>query len=709
MWRKKKFSQSVVVLGAGFAGIECAKVLEKRLRRHADMHVALVDKENHTVFQPLLPEVAAASIAAHHIINPVRMHVPRVDFDCAEVDRIDFDEQKVYFKAPEGMELMPMPYTHLVFAIGTVPNMGIIPGMAAHGLPMKTVGDAHHLRNHALSRLEEAANIDDAALRRELLTFVTVGAGFSGVETCAELHDMLRSALRYYPELKGEKIHSVLVSSTDRVLPALSPSLSDYAAKRMRKNGIEVLLAKRTASVTARACFLNDKSEIATRTVISTVGDSPAPMVLQTPLEKERGRLAVDEFMRCKGRDNLWAMGDCAWVINAEDDGPCPPTAQFAARQGAQCAENIVRAIEGKPLQRFKFKQIGYLASLGHLSAVVEIGFIRLTGFVAWWVWRTIYLSKLPGWYRRLKVTIDWTVDLFFPRDIVQIAAARTDRVGRQHFEPGQVIVNQGDAGDTFFSVVAGEVEVTKTTSDGEKLVAQLGPGSYFGEEALLSGKPRNATVRAKTSVDLLCLGQSDFKALADNIAVLGKTFKAVRKPLTEIEAAHDEDVRAALKKQKVHSRMHDKLVTLNASDTLETMCRTFQQHGFALFPVLDDKRRLVGMLGRDELHHALNTGVDPKVATVGEIAGPEIVTALPDDDLCTTMDRFHQHEVERMAVVAPDQPTKLLGLISITDVLQARIEIELVLRNPDTAATLKLPHDVLDELHAQRKNGTSP
>ncbi len=701
MWRKKKFSQSIVVLGAGFAGIECAKVLEKKLRGRADVHVALVDKENHSVFQPLLPEVAAASIEAHHIINPVRMHVPRVDFDCAEVERIDFDERKIYFKAPEGMDMQPMPFTHLVLALGTVPNMGVIPGMAAHGLPMKTVGDAHHLRNHALSRLEEAANTDDPALRRELMTFVTVGAGFSGVETCAELHDMLTSALRYYPELAGEKIRSVLVSSTPRVLDVLSPSLSEYAQKRMRKNGIEVLLEKRTASVTARSCFLNDGTEIPTRTVISTVGNSPHPILAQTPLEQARGRLVVDEFMRCKGYAHVWAIGDCAWVINQIDGQPSPPTAQFAVRQGRQCADNIVRALDGKPLVPFAFKQLGYLASLGHLSAVVEIGFIRLTGFIAWWVWRTIYLSKLPGWYRRLKVTIDWTVDLFFPRDIVQVDASRTQRIGRQHYEPGQLIVEEGDAGDTFFSIVSGEVEVVKRTHDGrEQLLAQLGPGAYFGEEALLSGKPRSASVRAKTTCDLLCLGRSDFKALADNIAALGETFKRVRKPLSAVEAAHARDIRAALKKQRVRARMKHDLVTLRASDTLEQMCRTFQEHGFTSFPVLDDDGKLTALLSRDDLHRALNHGLDPKTAKICQIPGPEIVTCLPDDDLCTTMDRFHQHGIERMAVIDPQSPGKLLGLVSINDVLQARIEVELVLRNPDTAATLKLSDELLAQLH---------
>ncbi len=708
MWRKKNFEHSIVVLGAGFAGIECAKRLQKKLGKRSNVHVGLVDKENHSVFQPLLPEVAAASIDVNHIINPVRMHAPKVDFDCAEVDYIHFPSRKIFFKAPEGMEMTPMPFTHLVFAVGLVPNMGVIPGMAAHGMAMKTVGDAYHIRNESIARLEMAANTGDADLRAELLTFVTVGAGFSGVETCAELHDMLVAALKHYPELEGERIHSVLVSSTPRVLPALSEKLSAYAAKRMRKNGIEVLLGKRTNSVTARTCSLNDGSVIHTRFVISTVGNSPHPLVLASAdLHKERGRLAVDAFMRCKGIDNVWAIGDCAWVINALDKKPSPPTAQFATRQGTQCADNVIRAIDGKALVPFSFKQIGHLASLGHFSAVVEIGFIRLTGFVAWWVWRTIYLSKLPGWYRRLKVTLDWTVGLFFPRDICQLHTGRTDRVAREHYRPGQVIIRQGDAGTTFFSVVNGEVEVVKELEErdgqqGERLLARLGPGSYFGEEALLEDKPRHATVRAKTAVDLVCLSRADFRALVDNVDSLADTFRKVRAPLEPVDAARDKKMRESLQRVCVRTRMRPRegLVTLNTSDSLEHMCAAFQQHRVNAFPVLGERGELLGMLDRHDLQQALNDGMDPKQATVADIGRVAMVTCFPDDDIAQTGDRLRQHEVERMCVVDPDNPRHLLGLLTSGDVLQARIELELVAHNPKTSKTISLSEDLLDALN---------
>lgn len=704
MWRTKQFDQSIVVLGAGFAGIECAKHLQKKLGRRAGVHVALVDKENHAVFHPLLPEVAAASIATHHVVNPIRMLARHVDFDCADVDHIDFEAQKVYFKSPEGMELAPMPYTQLVVAMGLVPNMGIIAGMAAHGLAMKTVGDAFYLRNQIITRLEMAANTGDAALRKELMTVVTVGAGFSGVETCAELHDMMLSALKFYPELKGERVRSVLVSSTDRILPALSPALSEKALKILRKRDVEILLKVRTTSVTPRSCFLNNGDEIPCRTVVSTVGNSPHPVVLKTPLEKNRGRLAVDEFMRCKGRDNVWAIGDCAWVINAIDGEPSAPTAQFAVRQGLQCANNIIRAIDGEPLQPFAFKQIGYLASLGHMSAVVEIGFVRLSGFIAWWVWRSIYLMKLPGWYRKFRVCIDWTIDLLFPRDICQLQAARSERVGRQHYEPGQTIVKQGDKGDTFFSIVNGECEVLKTFASGEeKMVARLSAGSYFGEEALLTGAPRSASVRAKTAVDVLCLAETDFADLTDNIKSLATTFKQTRTPLLDVEATDKPMVRTALARIAVRDRMDTAPVTVRSDASIEDLCRTFQQHPCDVFPVVGSGDGLVGMLTRHDLHESLNGGLDPKKATAKDVLGSrELVTALPDDDLCMTTDRFHKHDIDCMPVVDPAKPSQVLGIISMRELLQARIEIELVIQNPETAKTLKLSDQLLDSIHAQ-------
>jgi NADH dehydrogenase len=708
MWRTEKFEHSIVVLGAGFGGIECARRLYKKLRRRPGVHVALVDKNNHSVFQPLLPEVASASIATHHVVNPVRMLARGVDFDCAEVERIDLDARLVHFKTPEGMDSMPMPFTHLVIALGLVPNMGVVPGMAAHGLAMQTVGDAYHLRDHVLGCLELAANTSDAVLRRELLTIVTVGAGFSGVETCAEVHDMLSSALRYFPELRKEKIRSVLVSSTERILPALSPSLSEYALKKLRKRGVEVLLTARTTSVTPRSCFLKDGTVIPTRTVISTVGFSPHPVVLGTALDKDKGRLVVDEHLRCKGRDDVWALGDCAVVVNAHDGKPSPPTAQFAVRQGIQLADNIVRALDGEPLRKFAFRQLGYAASLGHLSAVVEIGFVRLSGFLAWWMWRTIYLMKLPGFYRRLRVIVDWTVSLFFPRDITTISAAKTERVAREHYEPGQAIVREGDQGDSFFTIVSGEVEVVKSNGDGsETLVARLGPGTYFGEEALLTGKRRSATVKARSACDVLVLGRTDFRALADNLKLLGDTFKKVRRPLEKVEAAHADDVRRALARIKVAERMvpATRLVLLQADQTLEAMCRTFQQHGYDTFPVVDAAGKLEGMMGRGDLHRALNAGLDPRQATCGDLSAGEVVVCHPDDDLALTMDRFHQHECDRMLVVDEKDPGKLLGMLTLTHVLQARIEIELVLRHPDTAKTLRLSDEVLESLHAERSS----
>jgi NADH dehydrogenase len=533
MWRRQKFDTSIVILGAGFAGIAAAKRLAKQLRGRPSTHLALVDRENYFVFQPLLPEVASANIATAHVVNPVRQLAPEVDFDCAEVERIDLEAKKIYFRSLEGIEMMPMPFTHLVLALGTAPNLGVIPGMSSHGLPMKTVGDAFHLRNHLVTRLELAANTIDADLRKELLTLVTVGGGFSGVETCAEIHDMMEEARAWYPELAQDRITSVLIASTDRILPALSPSLSEYALTKLRKRGVEVLLQERVTSVTPSSAFLKSGRMIRTRTVICTVGDGPHPIIVRLELPKERGRLVVDEFMRVKGHDNIWAIGDCALVVNAVDGQPSPPTAQFSTRHGEQLADNLMATLENRPLKPFSFKAQGYLASLGHHSAVAEVMGIRLSGFIAWWVWRTIYLFKLPGIQRKVRVAMDWTLDLLFPRDIMQLKTLGTDRLGRQHYEPGQTICTEGDLGDAFFTVISGEVEVVKRQSDGgEACIARLCAGQFFGEEALLTNMPRAATVRACSPVDVLVLGKSDFLQLSEHMPAIRQAFQRSNDPM---------------------------------------------------------------------------------------------------------------------------------------------------------------------------------
>jgi NADH dehydrogenase len=506
----------IVVLGAGFAGMACTRELLRQLGRRNDVHVALVDRENYSVYQPLLPEVVSASIAPHHVVSPIRQHLPDVDFDCAAVERVDMEQKLIHFVQLQGIAHAPRPYTHLVLALGRVPNMAVIPGMAAHAFPVKTVGDALKLRNHVLLQLELAANTHEEATRKELLSFVCVGGGFSGVETCAEMYDMLTSALRWYPELRDHTIRMRLVASTDRILPALSTGLSEYARARLTKRGIDVQLEERVTSITPRGCFLGRAGFVPTRTVVAAIGDSTHPLITGLGLPMQRGGVAVDAELRVPGFENLWGIGDCAFVVNQVDGQPCPPTAQVSIPQGKRCADNLVRALGGREQLPFRYKARGYMASLGHRTAVADVLGLRISGLIAWMMWRAIYLAKLPGVLRKLRVLIDWTIDLFFARDIVQLSTSTSERLGRAHFEPGQDIVRQGEPGDAFYTLARGEVEVLK---DGV-CVARLCEGAFFGEEALLHDRPRSATVRALTAVDVVMVARGDFKAISHHLAV---------------------------------------------------------------------------------------------------------------------------------------------------------------------------------------------
>jgi NADH dehydrogenase len=490
---------------------------------------------------------------------------------------------------------------------------------------------------------------------------------------------MLETARRWYPELARDRIRCTLVASTDRILPALSPSLSEYALNKLRSRGIEVLLGSRVTSVTLRSCFLADGRELPARTCVCTIGDRPHPLLKKLPFELERGKVKVDPCMRVSGQTHVWAIGDCALVINALDGQPSPPTAQFSTRQGAQCADNVVAVLEGREPAPFGHKAQGYLASLGHRSAVAEVFGVRLSGFVAWWVWRTIYLFKLPGLSRKIRVAIDWTLDLIFPRDIVQLQVSRTDRVGRQHHEAGQVILEQGDTADAFFALINGEVEVTRQEAEGPpRLLARLGAGAHFGEEALLSGLPRSATVRALTAVDLLVLGRADFMALSQNLSFMRDT---LQKPRVALAPGADQDaVRRQMAAIRVSQRMVAEPMALRVGQPLGEVVQVFRETRFSGFPVLDADGRLYGVLSRTDVYLAMSENVtfDTPIA---EFVSTTLVTAFPEDDLCTVLDRMQQHAVRRMPVVDPQDPRRLVGLVSSADLFRARIEVEIALK----------------------------
>lgn len=351
----------VVLVGAGFAGVKCAQVLSKRADR---LQIVLFNRDNHMVFQPLLADVAGSSLNPRAVAAPLRQLLPKVEVRTQNVVEIDKARSQVVFDGHDGQP-QRLDYDHLIVACGNQVNLNLLPGMAAHALPLKTIGDAIALRSAVMAQLEKASTTDDAATRRFYLSFIVIGGGFSGVEVAGEIGDLIEQALRWYPSLKAEETRVTLLHSGERLLPELNERLGRFAETRMRKHGIEVKLSSRAAEVSARGVTLISGERLEGETVVCTIGTTPLPLIAKLDVAKERGRLLCDADMRLQGQSTLWAIGDCSAVPNAQSGSISPPTAQFAERQGRQCAQNLLRVVDGQPTRPFSFRAVGSACGIG--------------------------------------------------------------------------------------------------------------------------------------------------------------------------------------------------------------------------------------------------------------------------------------------------------------------------------------------------------
>ena len=418
----------VVILGGGFAGVYVARALEKELGRSEDYEIALVNKENYFVFQPMLPEVISSAIGLLDVVSPIRRLLKKTTLYVRDVEAVDLVAKTV--TTSPGIHPHPhvIEYDHLVLALGSVTDFRGLPGLPEHAFPFKNLADAIALRNQVIGALEEAAIEEHEDARRELLTFVVAGGGFSGVEVAAELNDFVREATASYPSIPPDEVRVILVHSQDRILPEVSQRLGRFAERILRKRGVELLLDTKLAAATCKTAELEDGGVIRTRTLVSTVPASPHPLIERLALPKARnGRVVVDRWLAVEGRDDVWALGDCA-VVPDPSGGVAPPTAQHAIRQARAAAANIVAAMRGGSRAEYAFKGLGKMGALGHRCAVAEVFGFQFSGFFAWWLWRTIYLMKLPGWGRRLKVASSWTLDLLLPTELVQLEVGRSER-----------------------------------------------------------------------------------------------------------------------------------------------------------------------------------------------------------------------------------------------------------------------------------------
>jgi NADH dehydrogenase len=522
----------VVVLGGGFAGLYTCAALEKHLRD--DFEIVLVNKENHFVFQPLLPEMISGQIGLVDVVSPIRRLLRKTELHVREVESVDLAAQTITTSTGFHPHPHVLNYDHLVFALGTVTDFRGLRGLPEHAFPFKTLSDGLTLRNHVIRALEEAAiEQDDDGLRKRLLTFVIAGGGFSGVEVCAELNDFVREVAAQYRGIDPQEIRVLLVHSQDRILPEMSEKLGAFAQKLLQKRGVEILLRARLSAATGDGALLADGTFIGTKTIVSTVPSSPHPLIEALSLPKTKnGRIEVDGTLAVKGSHHLWAVGDCA-MVPAPGGGFAPPTAQHATRQASLLAENIVARLRGRATKTFAFTGLGKMGSLGHQSAVAEVFGVPISGFVAWFLWRTIYLMKVPGWGRRVKIAASWTLDLFLPAELVQLHLGSSVGVTQEHFEPGQEVFREGDVGDRVYIILSGKAEVLR----GEAKLATLVRGDYFGEMALLRMATRNATVRCGESMDVLALPKREFSVLSANLPELRRSFEAKSEERGKLDA----------------------------------------------------------------------------------------------------------------------------------------------------------------------------
>ena len=444
--KRRRRKKRIVILGGGFGGVYAAIHLEKLLARQGAVEISLVSRDNFFLFTPMLHEIAASDLEITNIVNPLRKLLRKVEVLVGDVNQIDLPNKRVSISPGYRKRSLQLDYDHLVIALGSVTNFYDLPGFGELALAMKSLPDAIQLRAQIIRRLEEANSECNPTDRRSLLTFTVAGGGFAGVETVAALNDFVREALPFYPNLCEGMLRVLLVHSGPVILPELGESLGRYTQKVLGQRGVEIRLNTRVKSMTEDNVFLAQHVPIPCRTLVWTAGTVPSPLISSLPCAKERGRIIVNQFLQLPDWPDVWAVGDCTFVPDIKNPGKShPPTAQHAIREGKVVAQNIAAALSRRPQTSFSFKTIGLLASIGRRTGVARIFGFNFSGFFAWWMWRTIYLSKLPGLDKKVRVAFDWTLDLLFPKDVCAVH----DLPSRRDFHrPDQAMHTVGNNGD---------------------------------------------------------------------------------------------------------------------------------------------------------------------------------------------------------------------------------------------------------------------
>ncbi len=659
----------VAIIGGGFAGVYCAQQVLKRLGAER-LRVGVIASENHMVFQPMLPEVVGGSLSPQHVVNPIRMICDGADVLKAQVTDLDMTNRVMTLDGGRFTPAVKVSFDHLMLAPGAGVDLSRIPGMSEHAYLMRTVGDAMKLRAAIISRMEEANLINKAQLRKEMLSFVVVGGGYSGVETAGQIQDLIVGVRRYYDNIEEDEASVTLIHSGDRLLSMLGERLGDYTGSCLAKMGVNIVFNKRVRAVTARTVQLNDGTTITSHLVVCTVGNAPHPLIKAlgesgaVPLE--RGKLVVEATGQVKGLDKVWSAGDCA-VFPKADGGCCPETAQFAMRQGALIGDNIFACLRQRPLKPFKFTGLGELATIGHRKAVAMVMGMRFSGLLAWFMWRSVYLMKLPGLDRKLRVMAEWTFELFFPRDINLLTPSFSSPLGEMHLEAGDSLFRSGEPAQSLYAVKKGCVEITDAQG---QIVKSAGAGEHFGERALMGDGIWRFDATAKESSELVAIDGGTFKTLVKSIGSLESLFKSTAQQYQlpeEIQKTVDA-ISESTRSATAADVMTKNIASLDASLCVQDAVEEFQRHPHSTYPVTEDGK-VIGLLRRSVAYDWLkNHGLtcrdglkDLPLTTPfcvrGDVLVPELVQTLM------------RTGVSKAVVV--DAERRLLGMVTVFDLLK--------------------------------------
>jgi NADH dehydrogenase len=663
----------IVIIGGGFAAAKCARTLRKELSQ-SDCPIVLFSKENHMVFHPLLADVAGASIHPDSAAATLRQMLPGVECRSETINRIDLSAGQIEYQNDQG-QIERTNYDQLVIACGADSNLGVIPGMSDHAFPFKTIRDAIRLRAHVIQQLEKAEACSNSERRRFYLSFVIIGGGFSGVELAGEVNDLIRESTRFYRNFSERDVRVTLVHSGNQILPEVSPSLRDFALKEMERVGIEILLNTKASAATPEGVGLPDGSMIRGGTVVCTIGTTPARIVSELDVRKERGRIVTDADMRVSGLQNVWAVGDCAYITNAFDNQPSPPTGQFAEREGRQAAANIVRVLRGQPTRPFFFKQLGQLCSIGGRRAVAEMFGFRISGLIAWFLWRSVYLLKLPSWSRRIKVGLDWGWDLLFPRDLGTLRTDLSQTLTGAYYRPGDFIYRQGDPANFFYALEDGEVEALRSIdgTQASTAFASLGPGDFFGEAALLQDPSYQVSMRARTAVRVKAMSRDLFSQLAGPMALSRGILSELVRRRSNALWLHFPAAKDALSKEPLSSFLESPPSgMLKPESTLEQVLAELARNGRGFVCILDGQQGFIGGLNIADITRALvviastpaECRRDASKVQVRELLSPDPVTISSNDSSLLAASTMLEHGLNWIPVVVSKTDRHLEGFV---------------------------------------------